>query len=626
MRKLRKNISLTFLLILFMLVGTAFYQHYIGDEIYQGNVKQLKVTYQQVNQAFNLFTQRNWGVLADWDANLQYIAGTEDTESAWRDFADRKNHWQYSDFYMFNENNDYLTAAGREGTADSISGVFEEMFERDESVVSSYTSSSGEKKIVFASPLQQPFTLGKVTYTGVAVSYDADVVENVIVKDMFGEQSSCYVVNRQGDTVLSLKTRSDEKENPGNILEFLTDYAQFTKNNKGSLESALQNSREGEAKFRTKIDDYYLVCLPVGINDWSLVAIVQANAIESGSAKIMRVTALLISVLFGCLMILIIRLITIHARMDLEQQKKMHAVLEEKKQRLDHLFYGMTQIVDCYAAVDLTEDSYEYHENHEKRCSRRLYPEKGAYHDLVEAVNSRYLVLSDTENIKMNQLLHAEYLRKVLKKGKGILKIEYSGRTENVYMIMSVVAVQWDAEGIPEKVMLIAQDIGERYELENLANTDGLTGLFNERFFSSVLHRKEKQKLPFTLYYLDLDHFKPVNDTYGHDMGDKLLKEVAVRLLSCIRERDYAFRIGGDEFALIIGAQLDEEQGEQMRQRIERSLLQPCVIDGQSLQIGVSCGCAMYPREGEDIAKIRILADRRMYEEKEKNHRREEQG
>lgn len=621
MRNLRKNITLTFLLILCMLIGTGIYQQYIGNEIYEGNVKQLKVTYQQVNQAFNLFTQRNWGVLTDWDANLQYIAKAEDTERAWRNFADRKNHWQYSDFYMFNENNDFLTAAGREGTAESISGVFEVMYERDEPVVSSYTSSSGEKKIVFAAPLQQPFTLGWVTYTGVAVSYDTDVVENIIVKDMFGEKSSCYVVNGQGDTVLSLKTRTDETENPGNILEFLTDYAHFTKNTRGNLENTLQNNTEGEAKFRTKTDSYYLVCLPVGINDWSLVAIVQANAIESGSTKIMRVTALLITVLFTCLMILIIRLIAIHARMDLEQQKRMHAALEEQKRQLDHLFYGMTQIVDRYAAADLTKDSYEYHE---KLCSKGLYPEKGAYHDLVEAVNSRYLVLSDTENIKMNQLLNAEYLRKVLRKGKGILKIEYGGRTENVYMIMSVVAVQWDAQGIPEKVMLIGQDIGERYELENLANTDGLTGLFNERFFSSVLHRKEKQKLPFTLYYLDLDHFKPVNDTYGHDMGDKLLKEVAARLLGCIREQDYAFRIGGDEFALIIGAQLDEAQGEQMRQRIEQALLQPCLIDGQSLKIGVSCGCAMYPREGEDIAKIRILADRRMYEEKEKNHLKEE--
>lgn len=621
MRNLRKNITLTFLLILCMLIGTGIYQQYIGNEIYQGNVKQLKVTYQQVNQAFNLFTQRNWGVLTDWDANLQYIAKVEDTERAWRNFAARKNHWQYSDFYMFNEDNDFLTAAGREGTADSINGVFEVMYERSEPVVSSYTSSSGEKKIVFAAPLQQPFTLGEVTYTGVAVSYDTDVVENIIVKDMFGEKSSCYVVNGQGDTVLSLKTRTDETENPGNILEFLTDYAHFTKNTRENVESALGNNTEGEAKFRTKTDSYYLVCLPVGINDWSLVAIVQANAIESGSTKIMRVTALLITVLFTCLMILIIRLIAIHARMDLEQQKRMHAALEEQKRQLDHLFYGMTQIVDRYAAADLTKDSYEYHE---KLCSKGLYPEKGAYHDLVEAVNSRYLVLSDTENIKMNQLLNAEYLRKVLRKGKGILKIEYGGRTENVYMIMSVVAVQWDAQGIPEKVMLIGQDIGERYELENLANTDGLTGLFNERFFSSVLHRKEKQKLPFTLYYLDLDHFKPVNDTYGHDMGDKLLKEVAARLLGCIREQDYAFRIGGDEFALIIGAQLDEAQGEQMRQRIEQALLQPCLIDGQSLKIGVSCGCAMYPREGEDIAQIRILADRRMYEEKEKNHRKEE--
>ena len=67
-----------------------------------------------------------------------------------------------------------------------------------------------------------------------------------------------------------------------------------------------------------------------------------------------------------------------------------------------------------------------------------------------------------------------------------------------------------------------------------MANTDSLTGLFNERYFSRVLNICEAKKMPFVLYYLDLDRFKPVNDTYGHAMGDRLLKEISTRLLRCM--------------------------------------------------------------------------------------------
>ena len=189
---------------------------------------------------------------------------------------------------------------------------------------------------------------------------------------------------------------------------------------------------------------------------------------------------------------------------------------------------------------------------------------------------------------------------------------------------MNVVAVEWDENDIPLKVMMIAQDIGKRHELENLANTDGLTGLFNERYFSRVLHQKEQQKLPFVLYYLDLDHFKPVNDTYGHDTGDKLLKEVARRLQECSRNNDLAFRIGGDEFALIISANMPEPLCRQTKDRIIRSLVCPYIIDDKTLTIGASCGYAIYPLESEDTSKIRILADQRMYAEKEQNHQKTE--
>lgn len=330
--------------------------------------------------------------------------------------------------------------------------------------------------------------------------------------------------------------------------------------------------------------------------------------------KIMHVTIVAITVLATCLLLLLLRLSSLNAEYKLKHQELLHQALKAQKEQTDQLFYGMTCIVDRYTVVDLLKDRYEYHEY----SSNNLYPETGSYQNLLDTAARNYIVLSDTENIKMSHLLNKEYLQKVLHKGNGIMKIEYSKRTENVYKIMNVVAVEWDEAGIPQKVMMISQDIGKRHELENLANTDGLTGLFNERYFSSVLHRKEQKKLPFVLYYLDLDHFKPVNDTYGHDMGDKLLKAVAERLLKCIRSNDFAFRIGGDEFALIISAEMDDSLCMQTKMRIVQSLLLPYEIDGKTLHIGASCGYAVYPLETEDTGKIRILADQRMYAEKKK--------
>ena len=200
------------------------------------------------------------------------------------------------------------------------------------------------------------------------------------------------------------------------------------------------------------------------------------------------------------------------------------------------------------------------------------------------------------------------------------LKIEYYNRSADAYLIMHVVPVEWSPEHELEKVMLITQDIGQKHALENLANTDGLTGLFNERYFNSILHKKELQKLPFILFYLDLDHFKPVNDTYGHDMGDKLLKEAAKRLQSCIRSNDYAFRIGGDEFSLVVCTEFDESLCCRIKEQIQNRLCAPFDIDGKTLYVGSSCGYAAYPRDASTANEIRILADQRMYAEKEQHH------
>ena len=618
MNKICKFLTLIFLIVVVLLFGIYQYRTFIQTEIYQENSEHLLATYEQVNRTFTLFTQRNWNVLSDWDEYLQCISDAENTETVWHDFADRKNNWQYSDFYMFNEHCDFLTANNRKGTADSIRNCFQEMYSSECPTISDYTASSGKHKVVFAIPLSHPFCLNNITYTGVAVSYDVSTVEDMISNNVYGDKSSCYLINAKGHVILSLESQSEFLSGHENLFTFLKDNTVFSENTYDAVEHDLQKVVKGRAKFNIQGTSYYMVYQPVGLNDWSILGIVQTAAVNSPDEKIMHVTIAAITVLATCLLLLLLRLSSLNAEYKLKHQELLHQALKAQKEQTDQLFYGMTCIVDRYTVVDLLKDRYEYHEY----SSNNLYPETGSYQNLLDTAARNYIVLSDTENIKMSHLLNKEYLQKVLHKGNGIMKIEYSKRTENVYKIMNVVAVEWDEAGIPQKVMMIAQDIGKLHELENLANTDGLTGLFNERYFSSVLHRKEQKKLPFVLYYLDLDHFKPVNDTYGHDMGDKLLKAVAERLLKCIRSNDFAFRIGGDEFALIISAEMGDSLCMQTKMRIVQSLLLPYEIDGKTLHIGASCGYAVYPLETEDTGKIRILADQRMYAEKKENHRK----
>lgn len=383
------------------------------------------------------------------------------------------------------------------------------------------------------------------------------------------------------------------------------------------LKKNIKNVSTGSLQCRYNKKTYYLVYDPTGINDWTIVGIIHNDVVNASMRRIQFITIVLILILNGCIALILIG--TVFVLMDSRLRMKEHEqmILLKRKELTEQMFSGLGRIVDRFAVGDLKNNRYEYHEN---LLKHPIYPETGYYDDLVKNISRQYLVMTDTENKKMNHLLTPDYLRCVLKKEDDIFKIEYYNRSIDTYLVMHVVPVEWDSEHELEKVMLIAQDIGQKHELENLANTDGLTGLYNERYFNSILHKKELQKLPFILFYLDLDHFKSVNDTYGHDMGDKLLKEAANRLQSCIRSNDYAFRIGGDEFSLVVCTEFDESLCCRIKEQIQNQLCAPFDIDGKTLYIGSSCGYAAYPNDASTANEIRILADQRMYAEKEKHH------
>lgn len=140
----------------------------------------------------------------------------------------------------------------------------------------------------------------------------------------------------------------------------------------------------------------------------------------------------------------------------------------------------------------------------------------------------------------------------------------------------------------------------QKRKLNTLAHTDALTSLYNERHLSSSLKQLIRSQTPFGLLYLDLDKFKQVNDTYGHDVGDRLLVEVARRIKSCIREQDLAFRIGGDEFAVIISEEREEAFYANLKERIADSISRPFTDGNISLCPRISTGYARYPpRSGQ---------------------------
>lgn len=136
--------------------------------------------------------------------------------------------------------------------------------------------------------------------------------------------------------------------------------------------------------------------------------------------------------------------------------------------------------------------------------------------------------------------------------------------------------------------------------------------------------RRGKELYPTEGSYPDLDRFKPVNDTYGHEVGDKLLQEVAKRLQSCIRNQDYA--LGGDEFALLTIGAISPEETRRKVEFICKTVAAPYNVAGSLLTIGTSCGFALYPEEGTDTDNTIRLADQRMYKHKQKNHALQDQG
>ena len=612
MKKKRKNILLIAGMLLALLVGILVYTAYTQEQIYQESTENLLSTYGQSAKTFTMFAQRNWNILSDWDSYLCALAERGEQEEQWQEYIAQKATWQYTDFYLFNEQCEFWTTAGRQGTAVHMKAAFEKLYTANEPVIASYISSQGIRKVLFAIPMEQPLQLNGTTYTALVVSYDNAVLEKLLGSMGYEGQSDCYIVRPNGDIVLSTETKTVIPAQMTNLFDYLQQNASVDQPYFDTMVQTLPQGGEGCVLYKMNGQKYYLIYQPLGLMDWSIIGIMPTGVVDAGMRRVQVATILVIALLELLIMAGVIKILH-----DAERSRRRE--LEHRREKSDMMFAGMARVVERFAVCDLDRDRYQYQE----RRGKPLYPLEGSYQQLLEQISRKYVVLTDSENAKLTQMLAPENLRRLIKTDNDSLKLEYAARDKSAFFMMTVVPMAWKGDRLT-RVMMITQDMGKQHLLQSLANTDGLTGLLNKRYFDRVLTVLEQHCQPFALFYMDLDRFKPVNDTYGHDVGDKLLKGVAQRLQGCIRSRDYAFRLGGDEFALLLIGPMTQETCARKMDLICEMIAVPYEIDGNTVSVGASCGYALYPAESINVQQVQCIADQRMYENKQKNHARQD--
>ena len=179
----------------------------------------------------------------------------------------------------------------------------------------------------------------------------------------------------------------------------------------------------------------------------------------------------------------------------------------------------------------------------------------------------------------------------------------------------------YNARGWVHRRVALFSDIAQKKELDEEvwkhANFDSLTQLPNRRLFRDRLEQEIKKShrvsLPIALMFIDLDHFKAVNDTYGHDHGDILLAESARRIVECVREADTVARMGGDEFTVILTEIGEKDSIRRIAQDIIDKLAMPFHLPGGKANVSASIGITLYPQDATDINELLKKADHAMY-------------
>ncbi|WP_246589422.1 sensor domain-containing diguanylate cyclase [Desertibacillus haloalkaliphilus] len=302
---------------------------------------------------------------------------------------------------------------------------------------------------------------------------------------------------------------------------------------------------------------------------------------------------------------------------------------EQKYESYNQLLHEKEQIKDRLMVVSNKKEEYE---NLFNSLDGAIYSFDLSNQDIYYSagINEVYGYSQDAfkdHHELWKEMVHEEDVTKVEEAEKQLLtgetvRVEYRILHPELGQrwLIKISSPTLNKDGILTKINGQFMDITDRKELENklkqMAYYDELTDLPNRKYLYSyirkALARAKRSKHNFSLMFIDLDDFKIVNDTMGHEVGDKLLKAVVNRINDCIREEDLIARIGGDEF-IVVFEETTKDQIEVISSRLFNSVALPYTIDENEVNISVSIGISMYPDDGEDKETLIDHADKAMY-------------
>lgn len=296
-----------------------------------------------------------------------------------------------------------------------------------------------------------------------------------------------------------------------------------------------------------------------------------------------------------------------------EQERRKSEALAAQSQ----LQATLDAIPDMLFELDLDGRCHAYH------SARTDLPAASPVEDLLGKRISDILP-PGAVNIILSALRGAG--EKGLSSGK---QLELQGPQGKLWYELSVSRKHVDP-GLGPRFIVLARDITERKASEqrilNLAHYDSLTGLPNRALLADrmrvAIQRAARQSARLAVLFVDLDRFKPINDSLGHDIGDQLLKAVAERMLVSVRSIDTVSRVGGDEFVVLLGEIETTEDAARVAEKLISALSQPYEIEGHELLVTASVGICIYPDNGTQPNVLLRNADASMYSAKEAGRNR----
>ncbi|MDP1651932.1 MAG: EAL domain-containing protein [Rhodocyclaceae bacterium] len=215
-----------------------------------------------------------------------------------------------------------------------------------------------------------------------------------------------------------------------------------------------------------------------------------------------------------------------------------------------------------------------------------------------------------------------------LDQGGREMEVRRRRKSGEVFWASLQLSLLRDETGQPSGLIGYLSDITERKAAEErihyLAYYDGLTGLPNRsllyRLIDQALIEAKRNRLHGAILFIDINRFKPINDSLGHGVGDRLLQQIAERLRRAVRTEDVVARLGGDEFVVALFDIAQREHAAVVAQKLIAALDPPFCIDQHELKVGAAIGISVYPRDGSDTESLLRMADIAMYRAKESQH------